>query len=76
MKPMEIVTFRGYRGDGKTRTILIDKVYNNRVVGLCGARNEYRSYLLEFMGDVRHDNRSTVDRDVGQVPVGLSGDRD
>lgn len=51
-QPDKIVAVNGYRGDKKTRVILIDRVYPNRIVGLCGQRNEFRSYLFEHMREV------------------------
>lgn len=52
-QPDRIVAINGYRGDNKTRVVLIDRVYDNRIVGLCGARNQYRSYLFEHMTQVQ-----------------------
>jgi hypothetical protein len=52
-RPDTIVAVNGYRGDKMTRVVLIDRVYDNRIVGLCGTRNEYRSYLFEHMQNVQ-----------------------
>lgn len=52
-RPDTIVAVNGYRGDKMTRVVLIDRVYDNRIVGLCGARNEYRSYLFAHMQGIQ-----------------------
>lgn len=52
-QPDRIIAVNGYRGDKKTRVVLIDRVYDNRIVGLCGHRNEFRSYLFEHMQGVQ-----------------------
>lgn len=58
LRPDRIIAVNGYRGDKKTRVVLIDRVYDNRIVGLCGARNEYRSYLFEHMQGVQEIKES------------------